>query len=45
MFVDMPLKPGALKYLNQNMNKYRAWVFYAEESGRIEIIAFYYRVY
>lgn len=27
------------------MSRFKAWVFYAQNDGRTEIVAFYYRIY
>lgn len=45
MFINAPLKEGALKYINENLQTFYSWVAYSKSSGALEIIAFYYRIY
>lgn len=47
MFLDSPLKFGAISQINNALQRYRAWIVYAEDqkSKDFEVFAFFYRIY
>jgi hypothetical protein len=38
-------KLGPLKYVNENLQKYHAWVAYTKDAKSVEVVAFFYRIY
>lgn len=47
MFLNSPLKAGALRYMNEQIQILRVWAIYSEslEQNSVEVHAFLYRIY